>query len=327
VDDEYVTNLMGGMDRQLLFDLSAAVFARDISRILALIDAIFNSGQDLKRFYTELLMHFRHLMLVKMNARPELLVDLCATEIETLTRQAEGVSIAHIDQVFSLLFNAETSVRHASQPRLAIELAFFKIHQIIPALPIDLLIERLDSLLKGPNLKPPAGIVEAQSTYGDLKAPAPVSDPDGHTRPGDQETTVDPVEDEPSADSDALRPAGDADWGRLVAIIAQTKPSIAAALSRSQLVSVSEQAFQVAVHDSDYTMNLVKKNLAMIDAVCRDHAGRGIQVTFSSDDAGVKHAAAGKQQVNDIKQQLLNHPLVADAVDIFKGKIEEIKIN
>jgi DNA polymerase-3 subunit gamma/tau len=49
--------------------------------------------------------------------------------------------------VFTLLFNAEPSVRYASQPRLAIEMAFFKIQQITPALPIDLLIERLDSLL------------------------------------------------------------------------------------------------------------------------------------------------------------------------------------
>ena len=123
VDDDYVMRLLGGMDRQVLIDLSAAVFARDINRILAAIDTVFKNGQDLKRFYTDLLAHFRHLMLIKMAARTEMLEDLSAGEIEMLAKQVQGVSIAFIDQVFNLLFNAEASVRRASQPRLAIEMA------------------------------------------------------------------------------------------------------------------------------------------------------------------------------------------------------------
>ncbi|MBC2712252.1 MAG: DNA polymerase III subunit gamma/tau [Desulfosarcina sp.] len=329
VDDEYVTNLLGGMDRQVLFDLSEAVFASDISRILAAIDTVFKNGQDLKRFYADLLMHFRHLMLIKMDARPEILVDLSPNEIETLARQVEGVSIAFIDQVFTLLFNAEASIRHASQPRLAIEMAFFKIHQITPALPIDLLIERLDSLLNDPNLKPAPGIVEAQSAYGRVATHPP---PDAHGKLiADRHTAVPgPADNGPSANSDRVRSGdpgvGDDAWGRIIAIIAETKPSIAAALSRSQLVSVSEQAFTVALRDNDYTMNLVKKNLAMIEAVCRENAGRGIHIDFSGDSADENHAATAKQTANDIRQQLLNHPLVADAVDVFSGKIEAIKI-
>jgi DNA polymerase-3 subunit gamma/tau len=330
VDDDYVMNLLGGLDRQLLFAISAAVFARDISRILAAIDTVFNSGQDLKRFYTDLLMHVRHLMLIKMNARPELLVDLSPNEIETLTRQVETVSLAHIDQVFSLLFNAEAGVRHASQPRLAIELVFFKIYQITPVVPIDLLIERLDRLLMDPNPKPVTGIVEAQSAYGDTVVTHSPPGPCSHARAGDHAVAVSPVEDQPPRNPDMPRPGGhacsDEDWGRVLAVIAATKPSIAAVLSRSQLVSVSEQAYQVAVHDNDYMMNLVKKNLPMIDAVCREHAGRGVRVDFSSDDVGETHATMVKQKANDMRQQLLNHPLVADAVDIFNGKIEEVKI-
>ena len=69
VNDDYVINLLGGMDRRLLFDLSEATFSRDIPRTLALIDAVYKNGQDLKRFYADLLMHFRLLMLVKMDAR------------------------------------------------------------------------------------------------------------------------------------------------------------------------------------------------------------------------------------------------------------------
>jgi DNA polymerase-3 subunit gamma/tau len=329
LDDEYVMTLLGGMDRQVLFDLSEATFARDISRTLAAIDTVFKSGQDLKRFYADLLMHFRHLMMIKMDARREMIVDLPPNEIEILARQVEGVSIAFIDQVFTLLFNAESSVRNAAQPRLAIEMAFFKIQQITPALPIDLLIERLDSLLRDPNLRPVPGIVETQSAYGDTET-QPLTEPgvkphaNNHAvapEPGDNESPADPERGRPGDHG----PDNDA-WHRVIAFIAETKPSVATALSRSQLVSMSEQAFTVRVRDNDYSMNLVKKNLAMIDAACRELVGRGIHVDFSSGDTEEKPATSAKQKADDIRQQLLNHPLVADAVEIFSGKIEEIKI-
>lgn len=329
VDDAYVKNLLGGMDRQVLFDISEATFARDISRTLDGIDTVFRNGQDLKRFYADLLMHFRYLMLVKMNARPDLLADLSANEIETLSRQVADVSVAFIDQIFTLLFNAESTVRHTSQPRLAIEMVFFKINQISPALPIDMLIERMDSLLNDPNLKAATGIVEAQAAYG---SDAATPSPDVHGQPpvGDrQDTGPDPAGSLQHGASDTVRQSGHGDkdaWGRVIAVIAKKKPSVAAALSRSQVTSVSEKAFTLAVRENEYTMKMVNKNLAMIDAVCREQAGRGIELDLSSDDGEGNPAAAEKEKADTIRQQLLNHPLVADAVDIFSGKIEEIKI-
>lgn len=332
VDDEYVMNLMGGMDRQIFFDLSEAVFAKDIPRILAVVDAVFKNGQDLKRFYADLLMHFRYLMLIKMNARPEILADLPSGEIEIMGGQVQAVSIAFIDQVLSVLFNAETRVRHSSQPRLAIEMAFFKIHQIAPTLPIDQLIERLDRLLNDPQPMA-AGIVEAQSAYGEIGPPSPPAKGaivHSKAQPDQTVTGLCGTKESP-APADRI-PASDhpdsADtaWGRIMAIIAATKPSIAAALSRAQLVAVSPQAFEVQLRDNEYTMNLVRKNLAMLEAACREHAGRGVRIDFSRDDADQQPAASAQQKANDIRQQLLNHPLVTDAVDIFNGKIDEIKV-
>ena len=329
VNDEYVINLLGGMDRRVLFDLSEATFSRDISRTLALIDAVYKKGQDLKRFYADLLMHFRHLMLVKMDARPDMLADLPPNDTETLARQVEGVSLAYIDQVFTVLFNAESSVRSALQPRLAIEMAFFKVQQITPALPIDLLIERLDVLLHDPNLRSAPGIVEAQSAYGDTMTPS-MAHPRSESIEDDRADITAPAGDESPDDPDRVQAVdsgpGDDAWRGVVARIAETKPSIAAALTRSQLVSMSEQAFTVKVRDNDYSMNLVKKNLPMIDAVCRERAGRGVQIDFFSGEAQDNTETSAKQRADDTRQRLLNHPLLTDAVEIFSGKIEEIKI-
>jgi DNA polymerase-3 subunit gamma/tau len=328
-DDDTVMHLLGGMDRQVLLDLSEAVFAKEISRVLSIIDGVYTNGNDLKRFYTDLLAHFRHLMLIKMDVRSELLTELAPGEIKTLNRQVQDLSVAFLDQVFTVLFNAETRVRHASQPRLAIEMAFFKVHQITPALPIDVLIERLDSLLKAPHLVHGQGIVEDQTAYG-----RPATTPDGSTRPSDVPRSVEisdaampppPNPEQPTPADDRAASPDDA-WTIALGAIAARKPAIGAALARSRMIAVSEQDFSVAVCDNEYTINLIKKNQDLIADLCREHAGRGIQIEFRRDTDGARHSISAKQKADEMRQQLLNHPLVADAVDIFSGKIEEIKI-
>ncbi len=331
LDDVYVQNLLGRMDRKILFDLSEAVFARDISRILDLIDTVFKTGQDMKRFYADLLMHFRHLMLIKMDADAEILDDLSPTDIQTLGQQVKGVSQAFMDQIFTLLFNAESPVRQASHPRLAIEIAFFKIHQITPALPIDLLIARMDDLLTAhPTLQASAsGVVEMQSDDGHgpvLQVPS-----DSSQRSTEEAVAVAAFADrEPTAaenDRGADEVKSDDDiWNRVITQIGQAKPSIAAALSRAKVVSLSPKKIVVAIRDNEYTLNLLKKNISLVEAVCRQHADRDIQIDFSGDKKDDAQVALVKQKADDLRQQLLNHPLVADAVDIFSGKIEDIKI-
>jgi DNA polymerase-3 subunit gamma/tau len=328
MDEGYVMRLLGSLDRQVLVDISRAVFAGNMPRILALIEEVYKSGQDLKRFYADLLAHFRHLLLIKMNAGQELLADLSPGEVEMLSAQVADVSVAHIDQVFHLLFDAEAGIRRAAHPRVAIEIAFFKIHRITPALPIDQLIEKLDRLLKDPSLNVPTGIVESQATYG-KPAAAPLQTPPGQAaaRPAMNPAPKPLPPNQTEAGKNAPHTAVESrsEWEQVIDRVAQRKPSLAAPLKKTQVVSISADAFRVALADNGFSANLIKKNQAMIEAVCRERTGREIQIDFSGQPSE-RQAVAKKQKTDEIRKQLLNHPLVADAIDIFNGKIEEIKI-
>jgi DNA polymerase-3 subunit gamma/tau len=134
-----------------------------------------------------------------------------------------------------------------------------------------------------------------------------------------------PNPEQPTPADDRAASPDDA-WTIALGAIAARKPAIGAALARSQMIAVSEQDFSVAVCDNEYTINLIKKNQDLIADLCREHAGRGIQIEFHRDTDGARHSISTKQKADEMRQQLLNHPLVADAVDIFSGKIEEIKI-
>ena len=329
VDDAYVMHLLGGTDRQVLFDLSAAIFSGDITTALTVIDGVYKRGQDLKRFYADLLDHFRHLMLVKMAADPDLLNDLPPGESDILAEQVGGLSTAAIDQVLSLLFDADAAVRHAVQPRLAIEMVLFKIQQIKPALPIDLLIEHLDRLLNDP-----AAAVRSGPDGGSRpQAPSPPAGPPSRTPAptgtprSDMPPPADSPADAPAVGSGPAKGRDDASlWRQVVDAIVAKQPSLGGALSRAQLAEVTENAFTVEVGGNEYAMRRLDKHQATIEAICRQLCGRTVTFRAGGDDERNRRTADSKQKEDGIRQQLLNHPLVADAVDIFSGKIEEIKL-
>ena len=68
------------------------------------------------------------------------------------------------------------------------------------------------------------------------------------------------------------------------------------------------------------------KNMELMCKVCQQVCGGALKVRLSSgDDPGTDNLKK-KKQANRLKQKALDHPLVADAIEIFDGKIVDVKI-
>jgi DNA polymerase-3 subunit gamma/tau len=146
VGHDQVLETLGVIDRKYVFDLSDTILRSDISAILNMLDDCYNRGYDLKKLYTNLLEHFRNLIVVKIGQDTRKLVDLPEYELEQMVNQAQHVSVTVLNQVFDYLYREEVSIRLSADAKLALEMAFIRMDQIKPALPIDVLIDRLDHL-------------------------------------------------------------------------------------------------------------------------------------------------------------------------------------
>ncbi len=81
-----------------------------------------------------------------MGKKVNKLVDLPSGEVDQLVAQAKTISTEVLNQILDLLFKEEASIRLSAQPKLALEMALIRILQSKPALPIDVLIDKLDIL-------------------------------------------------------------------------------------------------------------------------------------------------------------------------------------
>ncbi len=158
---EQVVDLLGVIDRKMIYELAQAILNSDLATVLDVLDEIYDRGHDMKKLFANLLEHFRNLMVATLGHKAGKLIDLPTAEIEQLTQQAKRMPAGSINHIFDLLCREETTVRYSPQPKLALEMALIRLLQAGPALPIDVLIDKLDDLRR--EILPP-GQAQGQSS-------------------------------------------------------------------------------------------------------------------------------------------------------------------
>ena len=317
---EQVLDVLGVIDRKILFDLSESILKADIHAVLDLLDDIYDRGHDMKKLYADLLEHFRNLLVAALGRKIEKLVDLPSGEIEQLITQVQPLSALALNQIFDMLFKAEASIRLSRQPKLALEMTLIKLLQTKPALPIDVLIGKLDALRQevSPADQPRRTGAGHQSTEPEAPSLSSLSG----EKPGGPEADN---EDSSPADESAGNP--DKMWQRICEVVSKENPSLAANLAKCRLKQSAAGSLEIDVPGNGFTLNMIQreKDMAVLQQVCTAVYGDKQNIQLSISDTVDDHNNKKKKD-NQLKQKALDHPLVADAIQIFDGKLVDVKV-
>ena len=94
----------------IFFELSDAVFAKDTSAALLLIDRLHQASQDMSRLCEELISHFRAMMLIKTMSDPKALLVCSQQELARLQQAAQKNHVGRPFCIFSPPCKARWSV-------------------------------------------------------------------------------------------------------------------------------------------------------------------------------------------------------------------------
>ena len=326
---EQVLDLLGVIDRKQIHDLAEAILSADVPAVLDVLDDIYDRGHDMKKLYADLLEHFRNLLVATLGSKVDKLIDLPAAEIEQLAKQAKQISAGVLNQIFDLLFREEAAVRFSPQPKLALEMVLIRLMQAGPALPIDVLIDKLDDLrqeMLASGQSRDNALPSAKSPNSEAAAPirSRVQPPSATSKEREPERTEGGSE----AVASTPVPAGNlADRGQqIIETIARQNPSLAANLAKCHINKPAEQLIEIEVPGNGFTLNMIQreKNMTVLKQVCADILGSRHEVQLKA--GGTAEDKSQKKKDNQLKQKAISHPLVADAIDIFDGKLIDVKI-
>lgn len=316
IEHDRILDILGVIDRDIIFKISNAVIQGDITEILDILDEVYSAGHDMKKLYTDLIEHFRNLLIVKMGKKTRKLVDIPAYEIDLMLDQTKNAPKTFLNQLFDLLFKEEPIIGHSSRSKLAIEMVFIRMLQIKPALPIDVLIEKLDHLKKDfdESLETFIGTANrsSQPTSGSITGTAESTETYAscHIEPADNDETLENK------------------WEKLLSIFSEKHPSLATNLKNSKIKRLTDNRLEIEVNGNDFNINMVRKekNKGIIKKICCDFLGKEIDVIIRTKKIEEdKHQQKNSGTVR-LKQEALSHPLVTDALEIFNGKVVDVKI-
>ncbi len=314
ISGDHVLDILGVLGRRQVLDLAEALMEGDVRRFILTLDEVFDRGHDLKKVHADLVETFRNLLVIHTSKDPQRIVDLPPGDVETLQGMARRVSPSELQHILDVLYREEPALRLSSHPKLALEMAFFKTRPRPPAVAIDTLIRKLDELRRevggaGEGRCGPAG-GSAQGGAGSGTPPpeAPLVRPNG------------------SAHSNAV--PGESAWQRISARIAQQQPSLAANLKKCELRSLGAGCWEIVPPDNAYGAAMLRreKHVALLRQVCAEVLGSEANITIAVGAAAKPPPEARRERSHTLVQQTLNHPLVAEAIDIFNGKLVDVQI-
>ena len=324
-----VVDTLGVIDRQQIHELAEALLGGDAARFIGALDEMFDRGHDVKKLFSDLLEYFRNLMVLHTSREAHKLVDLPASEIDLMQQQAQRFPQTSLHQILEILFREEPAVRLSPQPKLALEMAFFRVLQAQPALSIDTLIQKLEDLRRevgGPSSPsentagnrpqpPPAALAPpASEGQGGRDAPRPV-----------RAAPPPPVSGTDRGAAESL----DAAWQRVIDIVARQQPSLVANLKKCSLRGAEPGRLEIVPPANHYASGMLRrdKHLALLKNVCAEVFGGAMDIVIA---AGGGEGGMNPQEKRDrnhtLVQQALNHPLIADAIEIFNGKLVDVQI-
>ena len=143
-----IARILGVTDRRALLGALTAIIDRHGPDLLSLIEALYNQGHDLGRFYQDLILYARHLLVAGLHPEARHLAAVADTEWDALIALARRTPAIHLHNLLSVLLQGEEELKRASQPRLALEVLLLRVIHLEPVLPLAEWLARLDTLEK-----------------------------------------------------------------------------------------------------------------------------------------------------------------------------------
>lgn len=273
VTEALVRTVLGTSDRAFLFRFTEALEREDAASVMHLIDELMRGGREPMVFCKDLSQHLRALLVAKCCPEDMAnLLDLTNEAAAEYQGQAETLTASRLMSMMELFMGAETDLRSASSPRLALENAALRAclrTGEADTFALTQRIEELEAALADMEKKLASGAFQVAAT------PKPaVATP----------TTEAAAENAPAAGSKAPVKVDSAVWTEAMNRFKKNDSGTYSILSMGQMVSCQDNHFRWVPRKEDETLfvgmlNQEKKRSAIAAALTEI---AGVPCTFEA---------------------------------------------
>src|SRR5688572_11842182 len=149
IQEADVLSMFGLTAQGQILELSRAVLAGEIATALHQLNDLAQKGKDLGRLLSDLLNHFRNLLLFQVSRGDLNLLEVSEAEAVALREQSSAARADGLTRIMEVLADAEVRLRDAASKKILLEVALLKAIEARQAVSIDTVLKRLQDLREG----------------------------------------------------------------------------------------------------------------------------------------------------------------------------------
>ncbi len=352
-----VLSMFGLAARGQILNLGQSLLEGQVQRVLKELNDLAANGKDLGRLLSDLLNHFRNLMVFQVTQGDLSLLEVSEAEAAALKTQSGMIAGEAVTRMMEILSDCESRLRDAASKKIMIEVALLRCMQARHAVSLDSVLSRLNELRLEPSSVVP--VPSTAPVSGPRQIRPIVSTPPVPAIP-DSKTSLAPQGLGGNPEVESLKDL----WGRLFESIGIAIPFAKGYFEKSFLVSFqnrtftigfdSENADQIVFVDNPKTIRVIQSKLA--DLGHPDSSVKFVKTPYPEGyqppiakpslpmdqppwsstlgvaakpiEAKVTPPVLKKEKAVPLvlnKEDFKNDPMIKKVLEIFKGQIVEVR--
>jgi DNA polymerase-3 subunit gamma/tau len=187
IEEPDVLSMFGLTAQGQLLELARAVLAGEVESALRQLNDLANHGKDLGRLLSDLLNHFRNLLIFQVSGGDLKMLEVSEAEASALKAQTPMAGAEALTRIMEVLAEAEMRLRDAASKKILVEVALLKAIEARSAVSIDSLLKQLANLREDKageavSLPPPAA-ASPKPARPAVSATNPAPAPRAHATP------------------------------------------------------------------------------------------------------------------------------------------------
>jgi DNA polymerase III subunit gamma/tau len=364
IEEADVLSMFGLTAQGQLIELSREVLAGEVPGALGQLNELANHGKDLGRLLSDLLNHFRNLLIFQVSKGDLKMLEVSEAEATALKEQSQQTTADGLTRIMEVLAEAEMRLREAASKKILVEVALLKAIEARSAVSLDTVLKQLQNLRNG-KVGQGAAIAAPVAPASPKPPRAVTAAPTPSPAPRTQATALTPA---PAEADSPTTPAVEGEladlWARLVEAVGRASPFTRTYLLEAHPVSFQKNVFTVGF-DPEFEdhLGLVDnaRNHTLLQTKLLELGHPNAHIKFVKAPAPEKRAAAPaettappapvtashaaprpsaeaktsappapstKQKLATVpfsKDDFKNDPLIQKALEIFKGQIVEVR--
>jgi DNA polymerase-3 subunit gamma/tau len=343
---EDVFDVLGLVNWDVLHNLGDAILDKDIGRQLSIVEDVVAGGKDLSQFCQEVLRYFRNLLVCK-TADAQALLHLPDDELAAMNERAQRYTLTHLIRNVEQFATLTSGFDSQLAQRIALEALLIRLSKVGAEVSVDTIMEKLLQLAEGGLPAPSAPADEGGPPRPSPAGPSP-SAPSGPAskspRPVNRVKEDPPPVSTPAPSSPeqvALTIENlNKHWAEVVREVLQESLSLSVWIGQARPVALSGDTVVIEFNaGSQQARDIVEKgenrkhleqSLAKMTTNIRTFQSRMAESTSTADGKnGAENTQADLPYYPGTSPQdvrtALEDPQIAKVVDVFKGRIAQIK--